>query len=72
MYKEAERIGRYKLDNSTIPTMPFVAEWMEADLHDNFDTIKILVSTLGFPIFDELKSTQKSDLLYCKGRDASA
>ena len=72
MYEEAKRINRYKFDNSSIPTMPFVAEWMEADLHDNFDTIKILVSTLGFPIFDEVKSTLKTDFVYCKGKDASA
>lgn len=72
MYKAAEKIGRYKFDNSTIPSMPFVAEWMEADLHDNFDTIKILVSTLGFPIFDEVKSTCKTDFVNCKGKDAFA
>ncbi|MCB9260002.1 MAG: GIY-YIG nuclease family protein [Ignavibacteriales bacterium] len=72
MYKEAERIGRYRFDNNTVPTMPFVAEWMEADLNDNFDTIKVLVSTLGFPIFDEIKSLHKTDFVYCKGKDASA
>ena len=72
MYKEATRIKRYKLDNNTNPTMPYVAEWMEADLLDNFDTIKILVSTLGFPIFDEIRTSQKTDLLYCKGKDAIA
>lgn len=72
MYKEASRINRYRLDNNSTPTMPFVSESMEADLLDNFDTIKILVSTLGFPIFDEIKIAQKTDLLYCKGRDAAA
>ena len=72
MYKEASRIKRYKLDNNINPTMPYVAEWMEADLLDNFDTIKILVSTLGFPIFDEIKISQERDFLYCKGRDATA
>jgi hypothetical protein len=72
MYKAAEKIGRFKFDNSTIPSMPFVAEWMEADLHDNFDTIKILVSTLGFPIFDEVKSSHKTDFVHCKGKDATA
>jgi hypothetical protein len=72
MYKEASRINRYKLDNNSISTMPFVSESMEADLLDNFDTIKILVSTLGFPIFDEIKTATKTDLLYCKGKDALA
>ncbi len=72
MYKEALRIGRYKIENNTVPTTPYVAEWMESDLLDNFETIKFLVSTLGFPIFDEIKSSQKKDLLYCKSKDANA
>jgi Domain of unknown function (DUF4357) len=72
MYQEAMRINRYKLENNSIPTTPYVAEWMEADLLDNFDTIKILVSTLGFPIFDEIKTAQKADILFCKGKDALA
>lgn len=47
---------------------------MEADLLDNFDTIKILLSTLGFPIFEEIRnsSTDKRTHLYCKGKNASA
>jgi hypothetical protein len=72
MYKEALRIGRYKIENNTVPTTPYVAEWMKSDLLDNFETIKFLVSTLGFPIFDEIKSSQKKDLLYCKSKDANA
>ena len=45
---------------------------MEADLIDNFDTIKILVATLGYPIFDQIKKPQKKDILYCKGKEAKA
>ena len=46
---------------------------MEADLLDNFETIKILLSTLGYPIFEEIKtSVKKRELLFCKGKDASA
>lgn len=72
MYNEAKRIGRYRIENNSVPTKPYVAEWMESDLLDNFETIKFLVSTLGFPIFDEIKSSQKKDLLYCKSKDADA
>lgn len=72
MYKEAEKTGRYKLINETIPTMPFTSESMEADLYDNFETIKILVSTLGFPIFDELKTTHNKVVFFCKGKEANA
>jgi hypothetical protein len=72
MYNEAQKIGRFKIENNTTPTLPYVAEWMKSDLLDNFDTIKILVTTLGFPIFDEIKSSQKAELLYCKSKDANA
>ena len=40
---------------------------------DNFDTIKILVSTLGYPLFDSIaKPKQKKDVLVCTGKDAEA
>ena len=71
-YTEAQKAGRYKLENSSIPTKPYVSEPMEADLIDNFDTIKTLVATLGYPIFDQIKKPQKKDMLYCKGKQAKA
>jgi hypothetical protein len=71
-YSEAQKAGRYKLENTTIPATPYVSEPMEADLIDNFDTIKILVATLGYPIFDQIKKPQKKDILYCKGKKAKA
>ncbi|MBC8402924.1 MAG: GIY-YIG nuclease family protein [Candidatus Marinimicrobia bacterium] len=71
-YAEAEKAGRYKLENSTTPTLPFVSEPMEADLIDNFDTIKILVATLGYPIFDQIKKPKRQNILICKGKDAFA
>jgi len=71
-YTEAQKAGRYKLENPTIPTKPFMSESMEADLLDNFDTISILVATLGHPIFDQIKKPQKKDILFCKGKAAKA
>jgi hypothetical protein len=70
----ANEIGRYETDNQTTPAKAYITESMEADLLDNFDTIKILLSTLGFPIFEEIRKapTKKSELLICKGRDALA
>ena len=71
-YSKADETGRYRLENSTVPTKPFISEPMEADLLDNFDAIKILVSTLGYPIFDQIKKPEKKDILICKGKDAYA
>lgn len=71
-YDAALKTGRYHVENPTVPTRPYASESMEADLQDNFDTLKVLVSTLGYPLFDEIKLPEKKDILYCRGRDASA
>jgi hypothetical protein len=71
-HSEAVKAGRYKTENSNIPQKPFISEAMESDLLDNFDTIKMLVSTLGFPIFDSIKRPEKDEILVCKGKGAVA
>ncbi len=71
-YSKAKKANRFVLENSTIPTEPYVSEPMKADLLDNFDTIKILVATLGYPIFEQIIKPEKKKLLYCKGKDAFA
>lgn len=72
--RTANEIGRYDTDNLATPAKPYITESMEADLLDNFDTIKILLSTLGYPIFEEIRksSAKKRKQLYCRGKDASA
>ena len=40
-YNEIRKAGRFMLGNQTIPSKPHVSESMEADLFDNYDTIKI-------------------------------
>ena len=64
--------GRYELENATVPTQPFTGESMQADLEDNFQTIQMLVSTLGYPLFDKLKTPKKRDAVVCKGKGAEA
>lgn len=72
--KTAKEVGRYDLENLTIPTKEHISESMEADLQDNFETMKILLSTLGFPIFEEIRNAEATikEILYCKGKDAIA
>ncbi|MBI9056974.1 MAG: GIY-YIG nuclease family protein [Labilibaculum sp.] len=70
---KATEANRYTLENSVNPRKFKVPETMEADLLDNFDTIKILLSTLGFPIFDIIaKEEESKEILYCKGKEAHA
>jgi hypothetical protein len=68
----ANKVDRYILENSNIPTKPHISESVESDLFDNFNTIKILSSTLGFPIFDEIIKSKDNKMIYCKGKDAHA
>ena len=57
-YDSAIEATRFKMENSNVPNKPFTSESMEADLLDNFNTIKILTSTLGYPLLKKLKSPQ--------------
>lgn len=72
--KTAKEINRYDLENQTVPTKEHISESMEADLLDNFDTVKVLLSTLGFPIFEEIRdiNNEQKEILYCKGKNANA
>ncbi|WP_053405214.1 GIY-YIG nuclease family protein [Persicobacter sp. CCB-QB2] len=76
--QKAAGIGRFKLENSANPKAFSIPETLEADLLDNFDTIKILLSTLGFTVFESLKKeplTKGSDnkeIFFCKGKIADA
>jgi len=71
---EATKAKRFRLENSTGSARPHVRETDEADIWDFFETMQLLVSALGYPIFDEVAKAnpEKSELLYCKGKDAKA
>ena len=71
-HKEAMETNRFVLQNSTNPTKPHISESLEADLLKDFEEIKLLVSSLGFPFFDSIKKPTKKNLLFCKGKNAKA
>src|SRR5690606_21675074 len=64
--------GRFRMDNSCIPTKCHVPVPVVADLMDHFDTISILAAKLGYPLFDKILKPSNKDLLVCKGRKALA
>ncbi len=70
----AKESNRFETENLTAPSKPFVTESMEADLLDSFDTIKILLSTLGFPVYDKIGKEQitSKELLFLNGRNVKA
>lgn len=68
----ATKAKRYSLENNNSPSKPHVSESVEADLYDNFETMKILSSTLGYPVFDEIRKPKITEIIVCKGKDAYA
>lgn len=66
----AQKVNRFTLENGNTPNKPHVSESVEADLYDNFETIQILASTLGYPVFDEIKKPKTKEVIYCKGKEA--
>lgn len=72
--KVAKETKRYDTENSNTPSKPYITESMEADLLDSFETIKILLSTLGFPIFETItkRSVDKSEILEISAKGMKA
>jgi hypothetical protein len=72
--ENAKESGRYDSENLNLPSKPFVTESMEADLLDSFDTIKILLSTLGFPVYDKIgkEQVESKELLFLNGSGVQA
>ncbi len=71
----AGQANRFALDNNRNESMPHVSEGTAADLEDTFETISLLLSTLGYPIFDKPKSREEipvSELLSISGRGVTA
>lgn len=71
-YKEALSNGRFHLENGNIPAPSALPEPMIADLMDNFETIKTLLSALGYPIFEKVANRETKDIFYCRGKSAEA
>ena len=73
--KIAKQLNVYGFVNDKDSFLPSISESREADLLDHFDTIKILIGTLGFPIFENRRDKSKivnKEKYYCKGKAAQA
>jgi len=68
---QAQRINKCKLENNTTPTQSTLTEQDIDFVLSFFDDLKLLIATLGFPIFEESKK-EKQNLFICKGKDAHA
>lgn len=71
--QRAQEVDRYTTDNDTGSKKPSIPEGREYDLLDNFETLKVLLATLGYPLFEEKrKLARDKELFYCQGKDALA
>jgi len=71
-HQEIVASGRYELENGGVPTKSHVSESVVADLMDQFDTLRILTSTLGYPLFERVQVVTAANRLVCKGKTALA
>jgi len=69
--EQAKQIGKCTLENNTSPTQSSLTEQDVDFVLSFFDDLKILIATLGFPIFEESKKEQQNTI-FCKAKDALA
>ena len=62
----ARNTKRCTLKNGNTPNEPHVSVPVRADLEDHFETIRILASTLGYPIFDQIKKAKPQKQIFCR------
>lgn len=71
--KEAQEIGRFDLENGTVPKKPHLAEYNEMATLDYFEKVKYVLSVLGFPVFENIrKSLSDAKIYYLKGEGVRA
>jgi hypothetical protein len=70
---QCRSVGRYADANENSASRPHTPEPLEADCLEIFDTARVLLATLGFPLFEPVAKTVSvaEDAVYhCKGSDA--
>lgn len=76
--KAASDAGRYRIENDTAGSRPHTPPPLEAECHELHDTIRVLMATLGYPLFEPLirraqATTAETDaILYCTASEADA
>lgn len=74
--KEAKQVGRYQLENGNGGSKPHTTAPLEADCLEIFDTMRVLVATLGHPIFEAVAKpvgeANTKELFFCTAGGANA
>lgn len=62
--RKAIEIGRFQVQNSNVPAENVLHEFRQAFVMDYFADAELLVSTLGYNVFEPLKDESKAELLH--------
>jgi len=60
LYEIAIEVNRYDLENGNCPPRPKISESDQAEMEEFISNIGLLVNTLGFRIFEELRKTNQT------------
>ena len=60
LYEIAHEVNRYELENSNCPPRPKISESDESEMEEFISNIRLLINTLGFKIFEELRKSNQS------------
>lgn len=61
LYEIAINVNRYDLENGNIPPKPKISESDEAEMEEFISNIGLLINTLGFKIFEEIRKTDQTE-----------
>lgn len=67
--QKARAAGRYVLDNGNGGFEPTIPEWLNADVQEVFESAEILLSTLGYHLFEREDTSGSSDeqhIFHCR------
>jgi hypothetical protein len=72
-----QKAGRFKHENGNAGSKPHTPAPMEADCHEIFDTGRILLATLGYPLFDPVAKSDpatpgEDEIFHCKSSGIDA
>jgi hypothetical protein len=74
--RAAVNAGRYAVENGNSGSRPHTTPPLEAECHELHETLRILLATLGHPVFEPLAKqgvrTNDESLFYCKASEADA
>ena len=66
----ANKAARYANENGNDGSKPHTPAPLEADCLEIFDTGRVLLATLGYPVFDAVAKAASGEVFYCKASGA--